>query len=151
MKFKTAILTMALITSMTIFSGCASSSDISSSDESSKSIAADSKVSEKKKEKSMTQSEAADIAQEHIESKFARGDVIGGSPSAKSFGNVSYGEASCDYNSNSKSYEIKCKGTCWGYDSYGSVVDKYKFDGTVYVDAESGYASSYGFLLNKVY
>lgn len=68
MKFKTAILTMALITSMTIFSGCGSSSDISSSDESSKSIAAETEMA--KETPSLTEDEACSRAEDAIQDKF---------------------------------------------------------------------------------
>lgn len=100
----------------------------------------------------ITENEAANIAQEHIENKLARGDVqikMGSNHTATSFDTVSYGDASIEYNSNSNTYNIKCKATCWGYDSYGSVVDKYKFDANVTVNAKSGYASSSLLILSK--
>lgn len=104
------------------------------------------------KERLITESEAVDIAKEHIEGKLSRGDVListGSNQSAKTFDLVNYGDTSCEYKSYSGDYTINCKATCWGYDSYGEVVDKYEFDAKVYVDGESGFASSPYFILSK--
>ena len=93
----------------------------------------------------LTEREAAGIAQLYIENKLATGDVsieIGSNQTAKSFDTVSYGDASIEYDYVTESYDVKCKATCWGYDSYGDVVDKYKFDLTVHVDAITGRTSS---------
>ncbi len=151
-KIISAILAMSMVFALTSCDG--GTTDSSEESVSSTSSATKESSIENETEDSIliTEQEAASIAQEHIENKLAAGDVsieIGSDHTAKSFDTVSYGDANIEYSSTTNLYHIKCKATCWGYDSYGDLVDKYKFDASVYVDAETGFASSSLFILSK--
>lgn len=97
--------------------------------------------------KLITQEEAADIADEYLRKRLKDGDVFVSNHSAVTFDTISYGDVTADYNNGV--YGFKIKATCWGYDSYGEIVDKYKFDTRVLVDAEDGTATGFAFSLKE--
>lgn len=95
----------------------------------------------------ITKIEAANIAQQFIEDKLAKGDVTGGN-SSNSYGTVNYSDASFEYSLGE--YTIKCRGTCWEYNKYGETLDKYRFEVSVCVNEQSSNASTLEFLLTKI-
>ena len=106
MKFKTAILAMALATTMSAFCGCASSSNTK-----------------------ITQDEAIDIGKDELESALKQGDVVNAALlQSDSFVDVEYGNIDYSYLSDNEQHKITIDGTCWGYDSNGNLQGKYKFD-----------------------
>lgn len=81
----------------------------------------------------MTEAQAIKAAKTAIESELAKGNVLGGNKSATAYKTVLFGDVTCKYNSASGCYNVSCKGTCWGKDSYGRTKDKYKFSKDVLV------------------
>ena len=144
MKFRPFLLIAAALLISTTAIGCSPEPEESETPARKMTTAA-----QQESELKITRSEAANLAQAHIEAKLAQGNVLGRGKKCSKYGTVNYGDASCTYDEKNNSYTVKCKATCWGYDSYGNVVDKYKFDATVYINGKTGSASSGHFVLSK--
>lgn len=140
---------LSTVLALTLFVGlygCDGSSDRLPEDEFSKSTISSQKKTESKKTTTITPSQAISLAKDHIESQLENKKVIGGHAKASSYRTVLFGDISCEYDATSGAYKINCKGTCWGKDSYGRTLDKYKFDVKVTVRDKYSVSTPYIYL-----